>query len=64
MASSIDAHFYRLHVEWFPDAILETAPTWGANLQDGLAATQALVVIVRSVENGDWGRLADATGSV
>ena len=64
MANPIDAHFYRLQVKWFPYAILENASTWGANVEDGLAATKALVVIVRSVENGNWVRLADAIGSV
>jgi predicted dehydrogenase len=64
MANPIDAHFYRLQVEGFAEAILENAPTQGANVDDGLAAAQALMAVVRSVENGDWVRLADATGSV
>jgi hypothetical protein len=63
MASSIDAHFYRLHLEWFPDATLENAPTSGANVEDRLASAQAFEVIVRAVESGDLVRLADTTGS-
>jgi len=36
----------------------------GADLDDGLAAVQAMIAIARSVESGDLVRLADTTGGV
>jgi predicted dehydrogenase len=59
-----DAHFYKLQVEGFADAILHGAPMLGANIDDGVAAMRALIAISRSCENGEWVRLADVTGGV
>jgi predicted dehydrogenase len=57
-----DAHVYRLQVEGFADAILYGAPMLGADAEDGAQAVRGLVAIARSVETGDWVRLADVTG--
>ncbi len=59
-----DAHFYKLQIEGFADTILHKAPTRGADIEDGTAAIRALVAIARSVETGEWRRLADMTGGV
>ncbi|HWE61272.1 MAG TPA: Gfo/Idh/MocA family oxidoreductase [Chloroflexota bacterium] len=60
-----DAHFYKLQVEAFADAILrgEREPR-GANIDDGMAALRSLVAIARSAEIGERMRLADVTGGV
>ncbi|CAN5599751.1 Gfo/Idh/MocA family oxidoreductase [soil metagenome] len=57
-----DAHFYRLQVEGFADAILTNSPTRGATAEDGLAAVRSLAAIARSVESGERVKLADVTG--
>ncbi len=57
-----DAHFYRLQAEGFADVILHDAPMLGADADDGTQAVRGLVAISRSVESGDWVRLADVTG--
>jgi predicted dehydrogenase len=59
-----DAHFYRLQVEGFADAILNGVPMQGANVDDGAAAVRALVAIARSTESGERVRLVDVTGEV
>jgi predicted dehydrogenase len=59
-----DAHTYKRQVEGFAATILDGAPQIGANLDDGLAAMQAMVAIARSVESGEFVRLADVTGGV
>jgi predicted dehydrogenase len=59
-----DAHTYKRQIEAFAAAILDGEPQTGANLDDGLAAMQALVAIARSVETGAFVRLADSTGGV
>jgi predicted dehydrogenase len=57
-----DAHTYKRQVEAFAATILDGAPQVGADLEDGLAAMQAMVAIARSVESGELVRLADVTG--
>ena len=57
-----DAHFYRLQIEGFADTILDGAPQVGASAADGEAAIRGLVALARSVESGDWVKLADVTG--
>jgi len=57
-----DAHVYRRQVEGFADTILRGAPMLGADADDGMQALRGLVAISRSVESGDWVRLADVTG--
>jgi predicted dehydrogenase len=59
-----DAHFYKLQVEGFADAILNAASLRGANADDGVAAMRAMVAIARSVESSDWVRLDSVTGGV
>lgn len=59
-----DAHFYKLQIEGFADAILNKAPMRGADVEDGTAAVRALVAISRSVETGKWIQLADVSGGV
>lgn len=59
-----DAHFYKLQVEGFADAVLGRTAPRGATVEDGLAATRAMAAIARSVETGDLVRLADVTGGV
>src|SRR5262249_27639182 len=59
-----DAHTYKRQVESFAATILDGAAQAGANLDDGLAAIQALVAITRSVESGEFIRLADVRGGV
>ena len=59
-----DAHTYKRQIEGFAATVLEGAPQAGANLDDGLAAMQAMVAIARSVESGKLVRLEDVTGGV
>ncbi len=59
-----DAHTYKLQVEGFAATILAEKPLVGATFDDGLAAVQTLVAIARSVETGEFVRLADAIGEV
>jgi len=59
-----DAHFYKLQVEGFADAILGRTAPRGATVDDGLAATRAMVAIARSVETGDRVCLAEVKGGV
>jgi predicted dehydrogenase len=59
-----DAHFFRLQVEGFADTILNSVPQLGANVEDGLAAVQAMVAISRSSQSGERIYLKDVTGGV
>ena len=63
-----DGHFYRRQIEGFADVVARAAadrgPVAGADAMDGLAAVRAMVAIARSVESGDWVRLAAAAGAV
>ncbi|NBD25439.1 Gfo/Idh/MocA family protein [Paenibacillus glycinis] len=59
-----DAHFFKLQVEGFADAILNGAPQRGADVQDGLAAMRAMAAIAESAQGGRKVRLADVAGSV
>jgi predicted dehydrogenase len=59
-----DAQTYKRQIEAFADTILDGAPQVGANLDDGLAAMQALVAIARSVETREGVRLDDVSGGV
>ena len=51
-------------IEGFAATILDGLPQIGANLDDGLAAMQAMVAIARSAETGDLVRLNDVNGGV
>lgn len=59
-----DAYSYKLQLESFADCILDGAPQVGANIEEGVAAMRALVAIARSVESGEWVRLAEVSGGV
>ena len=59
-----DAFTYKRQIEGFAETILRGAPLQGAGIDDGVAAMRAMVAVARSVETGDWVRLADVTGSV
>jgi predicted dehydrogenase len=59
-----DAHFFRLQVEGFADTILNSTPQLGANVEDGLAAMQAMVAISSSSQTGKRVYLKDVTGGV
>jgi predicted dehydrogenase len=59
-----DAHTYKRQIEGFAATILEGTPQVGANVDDGLAAVEALVAIARSMERGEFVRLADVSGGV
>lgn len=59
-----DAHTYKRQVEGFASTILDGAPQFGANLDDGIAAVRAMVAIARSAESGKTVRLEDVTGEV
>ena len=57
-------HTYKRQVEAFAATILDGTPQVGADLEDGLAAMRAMVAIARSVEGGEFVRLADVSGGV
>jgi predicted dehydrogenase len=59
-----DAFTYKLQIEGFAATILEGLPQVGASVADGLAAVQAMVAIARSVESGEYVRLAEVSGGV
>jgi predicted dehydrogenase len=59
-----DAFTYKLQIEGFAATILEGLPQQGASDADGLAAVQAMVAIARSVESGEYVRLAEVSGGV
>jgi predicted dehydrogenase len=59
-----DAHTYKRQLEALADAVLRNVPSPGANLDDGLAAVQALVAVARSCESGSYVKLEETTGGV
>lgn len=59
-----DAYTYKLQLESFADVVMHGAEQVGANVDDGLAAMRAMVAVARSVQTGEWERLADVTGGV
>jgi predicted dehydrogenase len=59
-----DAFTYKLQIEGFAATILDGLPQVGASVADGLAAVQAMVAIARSVESGEYVRLAEVSGGV
>ena len=59
-----DAYTYKLQIEGFADSVLNGAPQWGADIDDGVAAMRTMVAIARSVESGKKVRLQDVTGGV
>ena len=59
-----DGFTFRRQIEGFADVILDGAPQFGANLDDGIAAVRGLVAVSESVAYGEPIRLADVTGHV
>jgi predicted dehydrogenase len=59
-----DAHTYKRQIEAFAATILDGAPQAGADLDDGLAAMQAMVATARSIETGEYVLLANVSGGV
>ncbi|MEZ4608631.1 MAG: Gfo/Idh/MocA family oxidoreductase, partial [Deinococcales bacterium] len=59
-----DGHFYRRQLEGLADSILTGAPLQGADIQDGLENTRAIVAIAESVRKGESIKLADVEGGV
>jgi predicted dehydrogenase len=57
-----DAHFFRLQVEGFAEAILDGAPMRGANAEDGLAAMRGMAAMARSAETGEAVGLSEVKG--
>ena len=59
-----DADVFRLQVEDLARAATTGSAPRGATAADGLASVRAMVALARSVESGDWVRLADVTGGL
>ena len=59
-----DAHFFRLQVEGFADRILRGVPTFGADVDDGLAAVRGMVALARSAESGERVLLSEVEGGL
>jgi predicted dehydrogenase len=59
-----DADVFRLQVEDFARAASTGSPPRGATAVDGLASVRGMVALARSVESGDWVRLADVSGGL
>jgi predicted dehydrogenase len=59
-----DAHFYRLQVESFADAVRGKVDFPAADVEDGLAAVQTLRAIQMSVEKAKPVAVDDATGTI
>jgi predicted dehydrogenase len=57
-----DAHFYKLQIEAFADAIRDGGGVRGATVQDGVASMRALTAIARSSSTGERVALADVSG--
>lgn len=47
-----DGQFYRRELEGFADSILNNKPLSGADVNDGIAAMQALVATYESMKQG------------
>jgi predicted dehydrogenase len=59
-----DAHFYRLQVESFADAIRGNVDFPAADVEDGLAAVQTLRAIQISIDKGQPVLVSEATGAI
>jgi predicted dehydrogenase len=59
-----DADVFRLQVEDFARAASTRSTPRGATAVDGLASVRGMVAIARSVESGDWVRLAEVSGGL
>lgn len=59
-----DSHFFRRQIEGFAAAVLDGAPTRGADACDGLAAMRGMVAMARSAETGETISLSETKGGV
>ena len=59
-----DADVFRLQVEDLARAATTGSVPRGATAADGVASVRAMVALARSVESGDWVRLADVAGGL
>lgn len=59
-----DAHFYRLQLESFADAVLNETPLEGADVDDGIASVRAMLAIRQSAETGRPVKLSSVSGAV
>ncbi|WP_347038341.1 Gfo/Idh/MocA family oxidoreductase [Glutamicibacter halophytocola] len=59
-----DANVFRLQLEDLAQAARTGATPRGATALDGLASVRGMVALARSVDSGDWVRLADVEGAV
>lgn len=59
-----DAHFYRLQIESFADAVRGDDRFPAAGIEDGLAAVKTLRAIQLSVQTGQPVTVADVTGAI
>lgn len=47
-----DGHFFRRQLEGFAATVLDGAPQWGADIEDGLASVRAMAAIAESARTG------------
>ncbi len=59
-----DANVFRLQIEDLVSAATIGSVQRGASAEDGLASVRGMVAIARSVQTGDWAKLADMEGGV
>ena len=59
-----DADVFRLQVEDLARTAVTGSAARGATARDGLASVRGMAAVARSVETGDWVRLADVSGGV
>ena len=59
-----DANVFRLQIEDLARAARTGSTPRGATAEDGLASVRGMVALARSVESGDWVKLADVEGAV
>ncbi len=59
-----DGHFFRRQIEGFAATILDGTPSDGADAEDGLATTRAMVAMARSAETGETVKLSGVEGGV
>lgn len=59
-----DANVFRLQIEDLARAARTGSTPRGATAEDGVASVRGMVALARSVESGDWVRLADVEGAV
>lgn len=59
-----DANVFRLQIEDLAQAARTGGPLRGASIADGVASVRGMVALARSVDSGEWVRLADVDGGL